>query len=88
MIGIRRPHEKALTGIIQKIATHLAQEEKRLDAEVQAWKVKSETLEKLAMIQDLSSRRHQVRVLRRDVARILRDSNNLLVATILPTLEQ
>jgi hypothetical protein len=36
------------------------------------------------MIQDLSSRRMQTRLLKKEVRQILIDSKNLLVATIVP----
>lgn len=83
----RRQHEKALAKIVDKIADAILAEEKRLNDELDEVKKKPETLEKLAAIQDFSSQRYALMKMRRQVKQILRDSRNLLVATIVERLE-
>jgi len=83
----RRQHEKALAKIVDKICEQILNDEKGLAAELEKWKVSPETIEKLARIQDLSSRRYQMAIIRREVKKILIESKNLLVATIVNRLD-
>jgi hypothetical protein len=79
---MRRQHEKALAKIVDKIVDLLIAKELDLQADIDLWRAAPETMEKLARVQDLSSRRYQVKVLKREVRKILIESNNLLVATL------
>lgn len=83
----RRQHEKALAKIVDRIVDMLIANEKDLASQLYQWKLAPETLEKLARIQDLSSRRYQVSLIKRQVKKILIDSQNLLVATIVPKID-
>jgi hypothetical protein len=83
----RRQHEKALAKIVDRIAELIIKSEKDLHAEIEALKLDPDTLEKLARVQDLSSRRYQTRVLKREIKKILIASQNLLVATIVPKMD-
>jgi hypothetical protein len=58
-----------------------------LQTDIDLWRAAPETMEKLARIQDLSSRRYQTKLLKREIKKILIDSKNLLVATIVERLE-
>jgi hypothetical protein len=80
----RRQHEKALTKIVDKIADMIIAKELDLESQIDLWKAAPETMEKLAKLQDLSSRRYQTRILKMEIKNILINSKNLLVATIVP----
>jgi len=83
----RRQHEKALAKIVDRIAELMVKSERDLHQEIERLKLDPETLEKLAKMQDLSSRRYQTRVLKREIKKILISSQNLLVATIVPKMD-
>jgi hypothetical protein len=87
MQGYRRQHEKALTRIVDKIVEMILAKEIDLQTDIDLWKAAPETMEKLARIQDLSSRRYQTKLLKREVKKILVDSKNLLVATIVERID-
>jgi hypothetical protein len=80
----RRQHEKALCKIVDKIADMIIAKELDLESQIDLWKAAPETMEKLAKLQDLSSRRYQTRILKMEIKNILINSKNLLVATIVP----
>ena len=83
----RRQHEKALAKIVDKIADAIIASEKETQAVIDALKLESDTKDKLAKMIDYSSRRYQVRILKREIKNILIKSQNLLVATIVPKLD-
>lgn len=78
----RRQHEKALTKTIDKIVDMLNAKEAELTADMDLTRAADDSLEKLARMQDLSSRRYQTKQLIRETKKILIDSRNLLIATI------
>jgi hypothetical protein len=80
----RRQHEKALCKVIDRIADMIIAKELDLESQIDLWKAAPETMEKLAKLQDLSSRRYQTRILKMEIKKILINSKNLLVATIVP----
>lgn len=82
MPPFRKQHEKALAKIVDRIVDLLLAKELDLESDLDLWRAAPETMEKLARVQDLSSRRYQVKVLKREVRKILIESNNLLVATL------
>jgi hypothetical protein len=84
---MRKAHERALTKIVDKIVDLIISKEIDLEADLDIWRAAPETKEKLARIQDLSSRRYQVKLLKREVRKILIESKNLLVATIVERIE-
>lgn len=83
----RRQHEKALAKIVDRIAELIIKTEKDLQLEIEALKLDPETIDKLRKMQDLSSRRYQTRILKREIKTILIKSQNLLVATIVPKMD-
>jgi microsomal dipeptidase-like Zn-dependent dipeptidase len=87
MQGYRRQHEKALCKVIDRIVEMILAKEIDLQTDIDLWKAAPETMEKLARIQDLSSRRYQTKLLKREVKKILIDSKNLLVATIVERMD-
>lgn len=86
-MAFRRQHEKALARIVDRIVDMLLAKEIELTSDLDLWRASPETMERLARIQDLSSRRYQTKLLKREVKRILIDSKNLLVATIVERME-
>jgi type III secretion system FlhB-like substrate exporter len=83
----RRQHEKALAKIVDRIAEDLIQTQKDLEADIFKAKQMPESLEKLASLTDLQSRLYQVMRIKRRVRKILVDSQNLLVSTIVPKMD-
>jgi len=83
----RRQHEKALCRIVDRIVDEILKQELDLQTLLDRWKLEPETIEKLARVQDLSSRRYQIKIVKRQVKQILIKSQNLLVATIVPKME-
>lgn len=81
-IGYRRQHEKALAKIVDRIVDLVLKKELDLQNEIDLTRALEDSIDKLSKIQDLSSRRYQVKQLKREIRHILEDSKNLLVATL------
>lgn len=87
MPPFRRQHEKALAKIVDRIVDMLLAKEAEIQDNIDLTRAAEETKEKLARMQDLSSRRYQIKILKREVKRILIESKNLLVATIVERID-
>jgi hypothetical protein len=83
----RRQHEKALAKIVDRIVDMLIAQEADLSAKLAALKLEPETLKSLGAIQDISSRRYQIGQVKKEVRKILFESRNLLVATIVERMD-
>lgn len=81
-MALYRQHERALTKIVTKIVDAVLNQENSLQSDIDLARAAEDSIDKLARIQDLSSRRYQTKIIKREIKKILRDSNNLLVATI------
>lgn len=81
-----QPHHKALTKIIDRLVDSLLAKELELQNDIDLLRAGEDSVEKLARMQDLSSRRYQVKQLKRDFKKVLEDSGNLLIASITPKL--